>query len=196
MRGALIIFIAMVAIGIALYLIDLLYYRRKKGLPPVNFKPEAPDQPQAKGTTSTQGKPASATRHESPAPLIGAAPDSPNGTMAPVSPAAGGSEDASEANASEEPEVCCGMHMVCEKTNLSPISAEIIYYDDEELDRFRGRDPKTYTPEETEEFRDVLMTLLPQDVAGWSRSIQLREIPLPLDVRDELLLIVSELRTL
>ena len=30
MRGALVIFIAMVAIGIVLYLIDLLYYRKKK----------------------------------------------------------------------------------------------------------------------------------------------------------------------
>ncbi len=86
------------------------------------------------------------------------------------------------------------MHMVCEKTNLSPLTGDIVYYDDEELDRFRGRTPESYTPEETEEFRDVLMTLLPEDVAGWSRSIQVREIALPTDVRDELLLIVSELR--
>ena len=93
-------------------------------------------------------------------------------------------------------EGCCGMHMVCEKTNLSPLTGEIVYYDDEELDRFRGREPESYTAEETEEFRDVLMTLLPEDVAGWSRSIQVREIALPTEVRDELLLIVSELRHL
>lgn len=86
------------------------------------------------------------------------------------------------------------MHTVCEKTNLSPVTGEIVYYDDEELDRFRGREPESYTAEEAEEFRDVLMTLLPEDVAGWSRSIQVREIALPYDVRDELLLIVSELR--
>ena len=96
--------------------------------------------------------------------------------------------------AADDGGICCGMHTVCEKTNLSPLTGEIVYYDDEELDRFRGRKADSYTPEEVEEFRDVLLTLLPEDVAGWSRSIQVREINLPTEVRDELLLIVSELR--
>lgn len=100
------------------------------------------------------------------------------------------------ANPTDEPEVCCGTHTVCEKTNLSPITGEIVYYDDEELDRFRGRQADEYSSEEIEEFRDVLMTLQPQDVAGWSRSIQVREITLPTEIREELLLIVSELRRL
>ena len=95
---------------------------------------------------------------------------------------------------SGEPEVCCGMHLVCEKTSLSVVSDEIIYYDDEELDRFQGRLPESYSPSEVEEFRDVLLTLLPEDVAGWARSITLRKIDLPHEVRDELLMIVSELR--
>lgn len=95
----------------------------------------------------------------------------------------------------KEPEICCGQHLVCEKTSLSVTSPEIIYYDDEELDRFSGRNADSYSPDETEEFRDVLMTLLPEDVAGWARSITLRKIELPHEVRDELLLIVSELRT-
>lgn len=94
----------------------------------------------------------------------------------------------------KEPEVCCGMHLVCEKTTLSPVSDEILYYDDEELDRFIGREPESYTEEEREEFRDVLMTLLPEDVAGWARSITQRRIELPEDVRDELLMIVREQR--
>lgn len=100
------------------------------------------------------------------------------------------------ANPTDEPGVCCGTHTVCEKTNLSPITGEIVYYDDEELDRFRGRQADEYSSEEIEEFRDVLMTLQPQDVAGWSRSIQVREITLPTEIREELLLIVSELRRL
>lgn len=97
-------------------------------------------------------------------------------------------------NNSEEPAECCGLHQVCEKTNLSPHTGEIVYYDDEELDRYRGRDAEDYTVEEIEEFRDVLLTLLPQDVAGWSRSIQVRGITLPTEIRDELLLIVGDLR--
>nr|WP_302989652.1 C25 family cysteine peptidase [uncultured Muribaculum sp.] len=41
---------------------------------------------------------------------------------------------------------------------------------------------------------DMLLTLLPQDIAGWGRSIQLRGIELPPAVREELLMIVAEAR--
>ena len=40
----------------------------------------------------------------------------------------------------------------------------------------------------------MLLTLLPHDIAGWARSIQLRGIELPADVREELLMIVAEER--
>ncbi|MCH5228689.1 MAG: phospholipase [Muribaculaceae bacterium] len=117
--------------------------------------------------------------------------------------AAGSAEtdNGSEASKTDEPqnnvseEVCCGMHLICEKTSLAVVSDQVIYYDDEELDRFIGRDPQSYTYEETEEFRDVLLTLLPQDIAGWAKSITLRKIELPPEVKDELLLLVSELRS-
>lgn len=92
-------------------------------------------------------------------------------------------------------EQCCGMHITCEKDSLlAAVSDRIEYFDDEELDAYRGRGPEDYTPAETEEFRDVLLTLLPDDIAPWVRSLQLRGIELPADVRDELLLIVSEER--
>lgn len=90
--------------------------------------------------------------------------------------------------------VCCGQHLVCEKDSLSPMSAEIEYYDDEELDRFIGRNGTDYTPEETEEFQEILMTLRPEDVAGWARSITQRHLELPAVVRDELLMLVNEQR--
>lgn len=90
---------------------------------------------------------------------------------------------------------CCGMHITCEKDSLlASVSDEILYYDDEELDRFAGRNEDQYSDEEIEEFRDVLLTLLPHDIAGWGRSIQLRGITLPSAVRDELLMIVAEAR--
>ncbi len=95
-----------------------------------------------------------------------------------------------------EQEECCGQHAVCERDSLlAAVSSEIVYYDDEELDRFRGRMPESYTPDECEAFRDVLLTLLPEDVAGWGRSIQLRGIQLPDAVRDEFLMMVAELRS-
>ncbi|MDE6490283.1 MAG: phospholipase [Muribaculaceae bacterium] len=90
---------------------------------------------------------------------------------------------------------CCGMHITCERDSLlASVSAEAEYFDDEELDRFAGREPQSYTAAETEEFRDVLLTLLPSDIAPWARSIQLRGITLPDEVREELLLIVAEAR--
>lgn len=90
--------------------------------------------------------------------------------------------------------VCCGQHLVCEKDTLSPLTDEILYYDDEELDRFIGREADSYTLEEEEEFREVLMTLRPEDVVGWARSITQRRLNLPTDVRDALLMLVNEQR--
>ncbi|MBP5771860.1 MAG: hypothetical protein J6W75_11000 [Bacteroidaceae bacterium] len=70
----------------------------------------------------------------------------------------------------------------------------IEYFDDEELDRFRGRMADDYTPEEEEEFREVLFTMFPYEVSDWMRSLQQREVELPINVREEALLIVSEQR--
>ena len=91
---------------------------------------------------------------------------------------------------------CCGMHITCEKDSLlASVSKEIEYYDDEELDRFAGKSPDGYTDDEIEEFRDVLITMKPSDIAGWARSLQLRNIQLPQAVRDELIMIVAEARS-
>lgn len=90
---------------------------------------------------------------------------------------------------------CCGMHITCEKDSLlAQVSGEIEYFDDEELDAYRGREADSYSDDEIEQFRDVLLTLLPDDIAPWARSIQLRGITLPDCVREELVLIVTEER--
>lgn len=96
----------------------------------------------------------------------------------------------------KEDGVCCGLHLVCEKESLSPVDAEVDYYDDEELDRFIGRGAQEYSSEEIEEFRDILLTLRGEDVAGWSRSITKRGIILPSEIREELLMLVRERRGL
>lgn len=95
----------------------------------------------------------------------------------------------------EPEEQCCGMHITCERDSLlASVSDKIEYYDDEELDAYIGRKADDYTDEEIEQFRDVLLTLLPKDIAGWGRSIQLRGIELPSPVKEELLMIVAEAR--
>ena len=90
---------------------------------------------------------------------------------------------------------CCGQHEVCEKESLlAALSKQIEYYNDEELDRFRGRRSDAYSSDETDEFRDVLYTMRSDEVAGWVRSLQLRGVELPDGVRDEVLMIVGERR--
>ncbi|MBR6169190.1 MAG: phospholipase [Bacteroidaceae bacterium] len=91
---------------------------------------------------------------------------------------------------------CCGQHEVCEKESLlAAISKQIEYYDDEELDRFKGRSGDDYTEEEAEEFRNVLYTMRSEEVAGWVRSLQLRQVNLPDVVKDEVFLLVGERRS-
>ena len=90
---------------------------------------------------------------------------------------------------------CCGQHETCEKDSLlAAVSRNVEYYNDEELDRFRGREGDEYTPEEADEFRDVLYTMRSDEVAGWVRSLQLRMVNLPDEVKDEVFLIVGERR--
>ncbi|MCD8041633.1 MAG: phospholipase [Tannerellaceae bacterium] len=97
--------------------------------------------------------------------------------------------------AKELQEDCCGAHEVCEKDSLlAAVSKKIEYYDDEELDRFRGLQSNQYEETAVNEFREILYTLQETDVAGWLRSLQLREIELPDDLKDEAFLIVGERR--
>lgn len=90
---------------------------------------------------------------------------------------------------------CCGQHQICEKESLlAAVSKKIEYYDDEELDRFKGRQANEYSDEEIDEFREIMFTMKEEEVAGWSRSLQLRGIELPDELKDELFLIVGEQR--
>ena len=90
---------------------------------------------------------------------------------------------------------CCGQHEVCEKDSLlAAVSKKIEYYDDEELDKYIGTAPDAYTPEQEDEFRDVFYTMQDTDVAGWVRSLQLRGIALPDNIKDEVFLIIGERR--
>ncbi len=99
-----------------------------------------------------------------------------------------------EEEAREVPDDCCGAHEVCEADSLLSSSDNIEYYNDEELDRYKGVDAQGYSDEAIEEFRDVLYTLKEREVAGWMKSIQLRQLELPEIIREEALMIVEERR--
>lgn len=90
---------------------------------------------------------------------------------------------------------CCGSYSVCEKDSLlAAVSKSIEYYDDEELDCWRGTPSNCYPNEAIERFRDIFYELQSEEVAGWVRSLQLREINLPDEIKDEVLLVVGERR--
>lgn len=112
-------------------------------------------------------------------------------------PSEGEAETASELVASEAPpsggggglSVCCGLHAICEKTGQ--INEPPVYYDDEELDRFAGCSADEYSDSEIEEFRDVMLSLLLSDVAGWCLSLEKRRINLPTELRPEFEFLLS-----
>lgn len=104
-----------------------------------------------------------------------------------------------EIDSLDEPKIvdeeCCGVHEVCERDSLlAAVSKEIEYYDDEELDAYCGIAPDAYPEDVVDEFREVLYTLREIEVAGWIRSLQLRGIHLPNNLKDEAFLILGERR--
>lgn len=90
---------------------------------------------------------------------------------------------------------CCGKYDVCEQDSLiATYKEDPEYFDDEELDRFHYRESGNYTDKEVEEFREVFYTIIDEEKPRWVRSLQLREIAVPDQMKDEIVLIVRDLR--
>lgn len=68
---------------------------------------------------------------------------------------------------------------------MEALANDIEYFDDEELDQYKGRPSDQYTDDETEQFAEVLETLQPQEVKDWARSLSLRGINMPDGIKDE-----------
>lgn len=90
----------------------------------------------------------------------------------------------------------CGIRSICpsEQILVSQCKREVIYYDDEELDSFAGREADGYTAEEEEQWRDVLYTLQPGDLLGWGQSIKHRGLVMPTSIQAEFLQLAAENR--
>ena len=88
---------------------------------------------------------------------------------------------------------CQGDNDKCEmECRLEAAVKEVEYYDDEELDAYKGRRSDSYSDNEAEAFADVLYTMRPQEVKGWARSLSLRGIEVPDQLKDELLMLMSD----
>ena len=87
---------------------------------------------------------------------------------------------------------CNGEDTRCEQEcMMEAATREVEYYDDEELDRFNGRPADCYTDDEAELFREVLLSMPQSDAKGWNRSLILRGINVPDQIKDELLLMID-----
>lgn len=88
---------------------------------------------------------------------------------------------------------CTGQDARCEQEcMLEAATKEPEYYDDEELDRFRGRPSDAYTDDEAEQFAEVMYTMRPDEVRGWNRSLILRGIGMPDQIKDEFIALAGE----
>lgn len=76
----------------------------------------------------------------------------------------------------------CGLVSVC---NKSKKDENVVYFEDEELDSYKGRKADEYSEDEIAEFEYVLDTLLPKDVAPWLNSLCARELSLPASLRQK-----------
>lgn len=88
---------------------------------------------------------------------------------------------------------CSGDNAKCEQECMMEAAIQDIeYYDDEELDAFKGHPADSYTDEEVEQFAEVLYTMRPEEVAGWNRSLILRGINLPNQLKDEVIAFIDD----
>ena len=80
----------------------------------------------------------------------------------------------------------------CEQDCMMEASTKPVeYFDDEELDAFRGRPSGAYTDEEAQLFADVLYTMRQDEVAAWCRSLNLRGVSLPDQIKDETFMLME-----
>ena len=88
----------------------------------------------------------------------------------------------------------CGEHSEkCEQVCLMEAATkQIVYFEDEELDRFAGRASCDFSSDEIEEFRYVLYTMRQDEVAEWNHSLVLRGINLPDVLKDEVMLLLND----
>ena len=86
---------------------------------------------------------------------------------------------------------CNGDNALCEQECMMvAATCDIEYFDDEELDVFKGRQSDSYTDEEVEQFREVMYTMRQSEVKDWNRSLILRGVAVPDQLKDELVMLM------
>lgn len=102
-------------------------------------------------------------------------------------------KNSEEAKASDACNTCAAEGTGCyaERMLRHSVSAEPVYFDDEELDAFRGISADAYTSEQITLFEDVLQTLRTEEVADWLHALSQRGVELPAVLRDEAVMLLQ-----
>ena len=88
---------------------------------------------------------------------------------------------------------CDGVNAKCEQECMMEAAVkDVVYFDDEELDAYKGRPSDQYTDKEAEEFADVMYTMRPEEVKEWNRSLIMRGINMPNQIKDDFVTLASE----
>lgn len=88
---------------------------------------------------------------------------------------------------------CDGVNAKCEQVcQMEAATNPVEYFDDEELDTFKGRRSDAYDDDEVSLFAEVLETLRPEEVKPWNRSLILRGINMPDQLKDEFIALANE----
>lgn len=88
---------------------------------------------------------------------------------------------------------CSGDNAKCEQEcMMEAATKEVEYFDDEDLDRYAGRASDEYTDDEADEFREVMETMHQDEVKAWNRSLILRNISMPDQIKDEFILLATQ----
>ena len=66
------------------------------------------------------------------------------------------------------------------------------YFEDEDLDKYKGIEASQYSDTDIEEFRYVMYTMQPEEVMEWLESLNAREIELPNELKEEAFAIINE----
>jgi len=105
----------------------------------------------------------------------------------------GGGKKESVAIAEGNCTACTGNDPKCEQEcMMEAATKDIEYFDDEELNDFKDRSADTYTDKEVEKFSYIFETMRPGEVADWCRSLTLRRIPLPNELKDDVFMMIDD----
>ncbi len=87
---------------------------------------------------------------------------------------------------------CSGTNDKCEQNCMMEAAVkEVEYFDDEELDQYKGRESDAYSDDEADEFRAVLETMRPEEVKAWNRSLILRGVNMPDQIKDDYIMLAG-----